>query len=127
MTVKLLLLKSGEDIISDISEMVMGDEENQRVIGYFLDKPCVVKMKRKPIPEDGSNEEFKNSGFKVALIPWIPLSKDERIPISTDWVITMVEPATNLKEMYVEKIVNCGKQNDQSNCADKQSNSDQSD
>ena len=45
MSVKLLLLKSGEDIISDVQEMVVGDEENPRVIGYFLAKPCVVKMR----------------------------------------------------------------------------------
>ena len=44
MTVKLILLKSGEDIIADITEMAVGEEENRRVIGYFLEKPCVVKM-----------------------------------------------------------------------------------
>jgi len=40
MTIKLALLKSGEDIISDISEMLMDD----KVIGYYMTKPCVVKM-----------------------------------------------------------------------------------
>jgi hypothetical protein len=33
MTVKLLLLKSGEDIIADVKEMVVGEEENARVVG----------------------------------------------------------------------------------------------
>ena len=125
MTIKLLLLKSGEDIITDVSEMIIGEEENQKVVGYFLDKPCVVKMKSKSILEDEVDKEFKQSGFKVALIPWIPLSKEERIPISTDWVITMVEPATSLREMYVEKIVNYGKNNQDLDTA-KQSNIDQS-
>ena len=125
MTVKLLLLKSGEDIITDVSEMVIGEEENQRVVGYFLDKPCVVKMKSKPILENQSEQEFKQSGFKVAIIPWIPLCKDERIPISTDWVITMVEPVTNLKDMYLEKIVNYGKNNQDIDTTE-QSNIDQS-
>ena len=31
MTIKLLLLKSGEDLIADVSEMAVGEEENQRV------------------------------------------------------------------------------------------------
>ena len=40
-----MLLKSGEDIIADVNEMCVGEEENQRVVGYYLDKPCVVKMR----------------------------------------------------------------------------------
>ena len=46
MTIKLALLKSGEDIITDITEMRIGDDEpNSKVVGYFFDKPCVVKMR----------------------------------------------------------------------------------
>jgi hypothetical protein len=48
MTIKLVLLKSGEDIISDLTEMSVGEEENRVVIGYFLNKPCIVKM-RSPV------------------------------------------------------------------------------
>jgi len=36
MTIKLALLKSGEDVITDMTEMCVGDEENKRVVGYFL-------------------------------------------------------------------------------------------
>ena len=32
MTIKLLLLKSGEDIIANVSEMTVGEEENPRVV-----------------------------------------------------------------------------------------------
>ena len=44
MTVKLLLLKSGEDVIADVSEMAVGEDADKKVLGYFLDKPCVVKI-----------------------------------------------------------------------------------
>ena len=103
MTVKLLLLKSGEDIIADVTEMAMGEGEQKSVVGYYLDKPCVIRM-RDPnlIEEDGPK---KQSGFQVSLFPWIPLSKDSRIPVPADWLITMVEPAYKLKEMYVKDIV----------------------
>ena len=38
MTIKLALLKSGEDIITDITEMRIGDDEpNSKVVGYFFD------------------------------------------------------------------------------------------
>ena len=36
----------------------------------------------------------------------MPLSKDLKIPVTADWVITIVEPVTKLTEMYVEDIVN---------------------
>ena len=115
MTIKLMLLKSGEDVISDVTEMCVGTEENRQVIGYHLHKPCVGKM-RDPnvIKEDGPK---KQSGFAVSLFPWMPLSKDEKIPVPADWLITMVEPVTKLKEMYVEDIVNYGK-DDQSDSTD---------
>ena len=108
MTIKLCLLKSGEDIIADVSEMNVGKEEERNVVGYFLDRPCVVKM-RDPnlLNEDGPK---KQSGFQVSLFPWIPLSAETRIPIPADWLVTMVEPAYKLKEMYVEDIVNYGNQ-----------------
>ena len=97
MTIKLCLLKSGEDIIADVSEMNVGKEEERNVVGYFLDRPCVVKM-RDPnlVSEDGPQ---KQSGFKVSLFPWIPLSAETRIPIPADWLVTMVEPAYKLKEI----------------------------
>ena len=44
MTIKVLVLKSGEDVIADIQEMM--SSENQ-VMGYFLNKPCVVKIQSK--------------------------------------------------------------------------------
>ncbi len=47
----------------------------------------------------------------MSLFPWMPLSKDERIPIPADWMITMVEPVDKLKEMYVEDITQNGKDN----------------
>ena len=62
MTIKLLLLKSGEDIIADVSEMAMreeGDRENpRRIIGYYLNKPCVIKM-RDPRELGGEGAEHK--------------------------------------------------------------------
>ena len=109
MTIKLLLLKSGEDIITDVSEMVVGEEEERRVVGYFFDRPCVVKM-RDP-REDKPDGNTKKTGFAVTLFPWMPLSKDEKIPVPADWLITMVEPVTKLKEMYIEDIVEYGKDN----------------
>jgi hypothetical protein len=127
MTIKLLLLKSGEDIISDIKEMVIGEDEDRRVVGYFLNKPCLVKMRDPSLLVEESTEEQKKAAYQVSLYPWMPLSKDSVIPVAADWVVTMVEPIVKLSEMYVEDVLSRGTENNQSNSADEQSNSDNSD
>jgi hypothetical protein len=126
MAIKLLLLKSGEDMIADVSEMAYGEEDSRRVVGYYLNRPCVVKMRDPNVLEDASEGRARKAGYEVSLFPWIPLSAEETIPIPSDWVVTMVEPTIKLKEMYVEDIVNYGKDN-QSDSTGEQPNSDQSD
>ncbi len=69
----------------------------------------------------------KKAGYEVSLFPWIPLSAEETVPIPSDWLVTMVEPAFKLKEMYIEDVVENGKTNSQSDSADEQPDSDQSD
>ena len=117
MSIKLLLLKSGEDIISDITEMAVGEKEERRVVGYFLNKPCVIKMlDPRTLGEEEGNKQ--KAGFQVSLFPWMPLSKEDTIPITSDWVITIVEPITKLKDMYLEDIVNYGKANKNSSTSE---------
>ena len=115
MTIKLMILKSGEELISDINEMAVGEDEEQKVIGYFLRRPCLVKMKNPGIL-DKEKRKVK-AGFEVSLIPWIALSEDEVIPIPSDWLVTMVNPVKQLEKMYTEDVLNYG-QDDQSNSAD---------
>jgi len=109
MTIKLLLLKSGEDIIADTTEMTVGEDEDRRVVGYFLNKPCVVKMRYPELLAEQSEGPAKKAGYEVSLFPWMPLAVEETIPVVADWVITMVEPVIKLKEMYVKDVVNYGK------------------
>ncbi len=98
MTVKLLILKSGEDIIADIQEMVA----QEKVIGYYLDCPHRAKLiTEKP---KGGNTKYRS---RIQLLPWIPLSKDRTIPVVADWVVSIMEPIDTLKEMFetqLEKI-----------------------
>lgn len=127
MTIKLLLLKSGEDIISDIKEMVVGEDEDRRVVGYFLNKPCLVKMRDPSLLTEESTEEQKKAAYQVSLYPWMPLSKDYVIPVAADWVVTIVEPIVKLSEMYVEDVLSRGTENNQDTSTTEQSNSDNSD
>ena len=105
MTIKLLLLKSGEDVIADVTEMTAG--EKTRVVGYFLNKPCVVRMRDPDVLSEEPKGPTK-TGFAVSLYPWMPLCKEDVIPISADWLITMVEPIDKLKQMYEKKVLTHG-------------------
>ena len=105
MTIKLCLLKSGEDIITDITEMRTSEAPDSRVVGYFFDRPCIVKM-RNPQQQPQTDGNEQKAGFEVSLFPWMPLSADKKIPITADWLITMVEPTAKLKEMYLEDVLN---------------------
>jgi hypothetical protein len=127
MTIKLLLLKSGEDIISDIQEMVSEDSETlqKRVFGYFLSKPCIIKIRDSQVLTE-ETEVTQKSAFQVSLYPWMPLSSDKVIPVPADWVVTIVEPKDKLKEMYIEDVINYGKDN-QSDSTDESTDSNQSD
>ena len=102
MTVKILLLKSGEDVIADVKEMVSPDK---KVIGYFLSKPCVIKLL--PKQSEGSKRETT-----ISMYPWMPLAKERDIPLPTDWVVTMVTPIKKVETMYKEDVLN-GKTTDQ--------------
>ena len=117
MTIKLVLLKSGEDVISDMTEMVAND----RVIGYHLKYPCVAKLIGTDTESVGPSQE----PFKLRLTPWMPLSKDTTIPVVADWVISIMEPIDDLKETYENGIKSYEERQD--SMSDDESDSDQSD
>ena len=92
MNVKLVVLKSGEDVVAGLQEMIVKDS----VVGYFLKYPCRVNLFGEKSDSNGNT----NVPFQIQLTPWLPLSKDEVIPIPTDWVVTIVEPVDKLLDMY---------------------------
>jgi hypothetical protein len=76
--------------------------------------------------QEESTEEQKKASFQVSLYPWMPLSADKVIPVPADWVVTIVEPIAKLTEMYIEDVINYGKDN-QSDSTGKSTDSNQSD
>ena len=105
MTAKLVLLKSGEDIIADVTEMGVGEETERRIVGYFFDKPCIIKLR------EGEENPDQKSAYRISMFPWMPLSADSNIPVPAEWVVTMVEPKEKLKQMYLEDVVGNGQDN----------------
>ena len=99
MSVKLAVLKSGEQVIADAKELVSKDEEKVR--GYLFTRPHKVLTAQ---PMLLTEEAKDDNSLEVTLSPWIILSADTEVVVPTDWVVTIVEPIASVVKMYQEKI-----------------------
>ena len=101
MTVKIALLKSGEQVIADIKELV---DENEKLVRFVFTNPYVVDF----LTAEYLNEEFLDNveevNHKVGFTPWIPLTSEKNIVVTVDWVISIVEPIEFVKESYESKM-----------------------
>ena len=98
MTIKLALLKSGEEVISDMDEMIT---DKQSVVGYYFTNPCRA-MLTTPDVSTSESQSSDRQPVSIKLIPWFPLAKEDKIPVVADWVISIVEPQPKLKELYTK-------------------------
>ena len=103
MSVKLLLLKSGEQILADTKELRRKDDVPMvdKVYGYLLAQPHKVSA-NKPLVLTENVDEQRN--VEITLAPWILLTEDKVVTIPKEWVITIVNPIDSIVKMYQEKI-----------------------
>ena len=104
MSVKLLLLKSGEQVLADAKELRRKEEDIpavDTVYGYLLSKPHKVTA-NKPLVLTENVDEQRN--VEITLAPWILLTKDKVVTIPKEWVITIVNPIDSIVKMYQEKV-----------------------
>ena len=120
MSIKIVLLRSGEQIISDVHE-VIGEEE--KAIAYSLTRPCTVHMERMKSEDLIINGE--PAPVDISLYPWISFSKNEYIVVPMDWPVSFADPIDQLEELYTNKVLNSLKVNkdDQNVSVDEQPNS----
>ena len=83
MAVKLLRLKSGEDIVA---EHVLG-KIGQNIT---IENPAMIM----PL-SDGRGKQVQ-----VGLAPWMPFSAEKRFDLPGDWVLLLTEPAPDLVNNY---------------------------
>ena len=99
MSVKLAVLKSGEQVIADAKELVSKDEEKVR--GYLFTRPHKVVTAQPLLLTEEESQDYNS--LEVTLSPWIVLSADKEVVVPTDWVVTIVEPLASVVKMYQEK------------------------
>ena len=100
MSIKLTLLKSGETLISEMKELVA--EDSKQAHAYLLENPHTVQTREKTFLTEGE-KKTGDFGIDVIMIPWIVLSKDKKMIIPVDTVLTIVEPLDSLTQMYEDK------------------------
>ena len=98
MSIKLALLKSGEEVIADISEF--RQEETDILVSYLFRKPYCIKIKTSNVlVEDKSKEKHELAYYK-----WMTLSKDDDIIVNKDWVVCITEPLDSIKQNYEDRM-----------------------
>ena len=97
MSIKLAILKSGEQVIADAKELV----SEEKIRGYLFTKPHKVVSTQ---PLLLTEEQKDDNSLEVTLSPWIILSADKEVVVPTDWVVTVVEPLESVVQMYQEKV-----------------------
>ena len=101
MSIKLTLLNTGEQLISEMKELV--PEGQEQVQAYLLENPHTVEINEKHFVTE---EEKKDGdfGINVTLLPWIILSQDTQMIIPVDSVLTVVEPLDSVTQLYLDKL-----------------------
>ena len=94
MSIKLVLLKSGENLIADVKE---GFYE-ERVVCYILENPCEVKV-------TGSYSINGESQSSISLNRWPMLSKDTVVQLPLDCVTTLTDPVDKLTNLYTTQVL----------------------
>jgi hypothetical protein len=98
MTIKLALLKSGENIIADIKELI---NEDEKIVSLVFNEPYQVDFLS---PRFLTEDNIQETQYSVSFKTWMPLCADKDIAISPDWVVTIVEPVEMVKTSYEEKM-----------------------
>ena len=95
MSIKILLLKSNEEIITEAKEIA--NPESKLAIGYHLHKPFRLEI----VSDEGDLVFNREKGYQLSWFPWAPLSKDKDFFLPAGHVITAYEPLDSITDQYV--------------------------
>ena len=98
MSVSLLLLRSGEEIITEVQEVF--DPETKDPVGFKLHKPFRLEI----VSDEGELIFNREKGYQLSWFPWAPLSKDKDFFLPADHVITAYDPLDSIMDQYIQAI-----------------------
>ena len=104
MSIKLVLLKSNEEVIADVKELV---DEDDKPIFIVLENAYCCKLVEDPVLLTEGNEDTETK-YSVQYYPFMPLSDEKKISIDPSWVVAIVEPTEMVKKSYEDRMNGTG-------------------
>jgi hypothetical protein len=96
MSVKIALLKSNEEVISDIKEVT---DETGTLVYYSFKDPFVVKIGERKYDDESDEQKL----YSLTFTPWVLLSHDKEYFINPDWVVTIYNTTPDIEFSYLER------------------------
>ena len=99
--IKLVFTRDGDNIICDLQEAV--DKETGKRQAYIMTIPYKVWIIDQP--ETPVNmETFEDQEVKIRYTPWNPFTIDQKIAITPDYVISVMEPSPSILQTYLANV-----------------------
>ena len=99
--IKLVFTRDGDNIICDLQEAV--DKETGKRQAYIMTIPYKVWIIDQP--ENPVNmETFEDQEVKIRYTPWNPFTVDQKIAITPDYVISVMEPSPSILQTYLSNV-----------------------
>ena len=99
--IKLVFTRDGDNIICDLQEAV--DKETGKRQAYIMTIPYKVWIIDQP--ESPVNmETFEDQEVKIRYTPWNPFTVDQKIAITPDYVISVMEPSPSILQTYLANV-----------------------
>ena len=104
MSIKLVILKTGEQLVADVKELVSSPNEEEATLhAYLLSNAFRIEYNKPILLTEQENPETDGE-VQITLSPWIILSNDPMIPVRADCVMTIVDPIKSVVELYRERV-----------------------
>ena len=99
--IKLVLTRDGDNVITDLQEAV--DKESGVRQLYVMTIPYKVVITEEP-QQQTDLETFEDQEIKVRYTPWNPFTIDQKIAVTPDYIITVMEPAPSILQTYLANV-----------------------
>ena len=96
MSIQLVLLKSGEEVIADVKEL---RDDSDDLLSYVFKNPYTIKIKTAQVLKEGKG----SPKHEAIYYKWMSLSKDSDIIVNKDWIVCITDPIDSIKQNYEDK------------------------
>ena len=99
--IKLVLTRDGDNVITDLQEAVAKESGVRQA--YVMTIPYKLVITEEP-QQQTDLETFEDQEIKVRYTPWNPFTIDQKIAVTPDYIITVMEPAPSILQTYLANV-----------------------